>query len=182
MWCSNLMSPGREGEARPGDHIINSTTLHPEMVLGDWSRKDTLYGEGFSVIGNGELASQLREAILRLPAAPKPALAGVGGPEIVPLPASPVQDKTAPSSRRSFSEGGNVGEGSFFIGDDRRIRQVIDGQAEPVVYGGGQLWAGGALVGRRIGDLIGLRDRARTVLQSQNEGWPEEERNRARPS
>src|SRR5262249_17345959 len=30
---------------------------HPEMVLGSWSRKDTLYGEGFSVTGNGELAS-----------------------------------------------------------------------------------------------------------------------------
>ena len=30
---------------------------HPEMVLGTWSRKDTLYGgEGYSVLGNGDLA------------------------------------------------------------------------------------------------------------------------------
>ena len=41
---------------------------HPEMVLGTWSRKDTLYGgEGYSVIGNGDLAEQLKEAIDRLP-------------------------------------------------------------------------------------------------------------------
>ena len=34
------------------------------MVLGTWSRKDTLYGgEGYSVIGNGDLAEQLRAAI-----------------------------------------------------------------------------------------------------------------------
>src|SRR5712671_3798541 len=40
---------------------------HPEMVLGTWSRKDTLYGEGFSVLGNGDLAGQLKAAISRLP-------------------------------------------------------------------------------------------------------------------
>ena len=34
---------------------------HPEMVLGTWSRKDTLYGgEGYSVTGNGDLAEQLK--------------------------------------------------------------------------------------------------------------------------
>ena len=33
---------------------------HPEMVLGTWSRKDTLYGgEGYSVAGNGDLSGQL---------------------------------------------------------------------------------------------------------------------------
>ncbi len=41
---------------------------HPEMVLGTWTRKDTLYGgEGYSVLGNGDLAGQLKEAIHRLP-------------------------------------------------------------------------------------------------------------------
>ena len=40
---------------------------HPEMVLGHWSRKDTLYGEGYSVLSNGDLAGQLRQAIDRLP-------------------------------------------------------------------------------------------------------------------
>ena len=36
---------------------------HPEMVLGTWSRKDTLYGgEGYSVLGNGDLAGQLKDS------------------------------------------------------------------------------------------------------------------------
>ena len=29
------------------------------------------------------------------------------------------------------------------------------------------------MTGRRLAALIGLRDHARRVLQSQNEGWPE---------
>ena len=37
---------------------------HPEMVLGRWSRKDTLYGgEGYSVTSNGDLPQQLKQAI-----------------------------------------------------------------------------------------------------------------------
>src|SRR5207302_1963752 len=67
-----------------------------------------------------------------------------------------------------------------FVGDDRRIRQVVDGQSQLVVYGGGELWAGGALLGRRLGHLIELRDSARRVLQSQNDGWPEQARIDAR--
>ena len=35
-------------------------------------------------------------------------------------------------------------------------------------------------MGKRLAALIGLRDHARRVLQSQNEGWPEIERQRAR--
>ena len=40
---------------------------HPEMVLGNWSRKDTLYADGYSVVGNGDLSLQLKDAIQRLP-------------------------------------------------------------------------------------------------------------------
>ena len=37
---------------------------HPEMVLGTWSRKDTLYGgEGYSLLSNGDLSRQLPNAI-----------------------------------------------------------------------------------------------------------------------
>src|SRR5262245_36684886 len=32
------------------------------------------------------------------------------------------------------------------------------------------------MTGKRMAALIGLRDRARRLLQSQNEGWPEEAR------
>lgn len=145
---------------------INSYFLrHQEMVLGTWSRKDRLYDAGYSVLGNGDLAQQLDEAIRRLPetAASRPV-------PVEEKPPVPFSHPLLPS---------NIGEGSFFVRDGR-ICQCVDGQVEPVVYGGSQLWAQGALVGRRLGDLIGLRDKARGVLQSQNEGWPAEERNRAR--
>ena len=43
----------------------------------------------------------------------------------------------------------------------------------PVTYGGTALTAYGSLTGKRLAALVGLRDKARRVLQSQNEGWPE---------
>ena len=60
----------------------------------------------------------------------------------------------------------HLAEGSFFVGDDRTIRQIVDGEAVPVVYGGKQLTAYGNLTGKRLAALIGLRDKARRVLQS----------------
>ena len=140
---------------------------HPDMVLGHWSLQNSLYGEGFSVKSNGDLTTQLRDAVRRLPeftswsraSAPGP---GRVKPAFTPPPPLP-----------------HIDEGSFFT-QDGRIHQRLDGQSVPVVYGGSQLWEHGALTGRRLGDLIGLRDLARRVLQSQNEGWPEENRVAAR--
>ena len=41
---------------------------HIDKVLGNWSRKDTLYGgSGFKVTSNGDLSVKLREAVSRLP-------------------------------------------------------------------------------------------------------------------
>jgi N12 class adenine-specific DNA methylase len=42
--------------------------------------------------------------------------------------------------------------------------------------------ANGTMMGRRLAALISLRDRARRVLQSQNEGWPDDHRVEARRS
>ena len=47
---------------------------------------------------------------------------------------------------------------------------ALDGQTVPVVYGGKSLRAGGTLTARRVAALIRLRDLARRVLQSQNDG------------
>ncbi len=141
---------------------------HPEMVLGAWSRKDRLYGgnDGYSVLGNGNLAEQLSVAIRQLP-------------EYAPSPASPEQDKPAVTFTPPPLQA-HVGEGSFVVGDDRTIRQVVDGESVPVIYGGTTLTAFGTLTGKRLSALVGLRDRARRVLQSQNEGWPEANRDEAR--
>ena len=147
---------------------------HPEQVLGVWSRKDTLYGEGYSVAGNGDLAGQLREAVGRLPeAVPEHRANGATHPA-GPVPEPDRGPFTPPPPLP------HVSEGSFFVAADRRVHQVVDGRGVPVVYGGSELWAGGALLGRRMGHLIELRDLARRVLQSQNEGWPEEARKDAR--
>ena len=138
---------------------------HPEMVLGNWSRKDTLYDEGYSVVGTGDLAAELRAAIGRLPefaTSPSAVLA------------EPPPTCTPPPPER------HIGEGSFFVADDGTICQFIDGRASPVVYSGTQLRARGTHTGKRLAGLIGLRDLARRVLQSQNDGWPEAQRSEAR--
>ncbi len=140
---------------------------HPEMVLGAWSRKDTLYGgEGYSVRGSGDLAAKLNDAIQRLPEF-SPVQAGLGAEEHAPAFTPPPQEK-------------HVGEGSFFVTDNQVINQLVNGQAVPVGYGGTTLKANGTLTGKRLAALIGLRDAARRVLQSQNEGWPVEHREDAR--
>lgn len=138
---------------------------HPEMVLGNWSLKDTLYGtEGYSLASTGKLEEQLREAVARLPEFPqfRPS----------PKPAGPNLSSVALSEAQ-------LDEGSFFVRDGR-IFQQDGGQAVAVVYGGSELWAHGALTGRRLGDLIGLRDLARKVLKTQNEGRSEADRDAAR--
>ncbi len=143
---------------------------HPEMVLGDWSRKDTLYGgEGFSVIGNGDLKEQLRQAIERLPQVLKSQAEKANPPPAAINPAF-----TPPPPLR------HITEGSFFVGDDHAIRQIENGNAIPVVYGSTALTDHGTMTGKRIAGLIRLRDYARRVLQSQNEGWPETNRQQAR--
>jgi N12 class adenine-specific DNA methylase len=140
---------------------------HPEMVLGTWTRKDTLYGgEGYSVLGTGDLAEQLREAVGRLP-------------EYTPL--QPSQDQELPA--QVFAPPPperHISEGSFFVADDQTICQSLGGQAVPVVYGGTTLTAQGTHTGKRLAALIRLRDLARRVLQSQNEGWPQTHRDEAR--
>src|SRR5262249_39665396 len=62
----------------------------------------------------------------------------------------------------------------------RIVCQCIDGRIVPVAYGGTTLRAGGTLTGRRLAALVRLRDLARRVLRSQNEGWPDSARMDAR--
>lgn len=143
---------------------------HPSMVLGTWSRKDTLYGmDGYSVASTGDLTEQLRQAIGRLP-------------EFASLHVAPVPKESARVRSPSQSEQPDhpVAEGSFFVNRERVICQWIDGQPVPVNYGGRTLRAGETHTGKRLGALIRLRDLARRVLQAQNDGRPEQERINAR--
>jgi N12 class adenine-specific DNA methylase len=138
----------------------------PEMVLGSWALTDTLYGgEGYSVRGAGDLPAALAAAVGRLPEFPPfRASAPRAAPVAAPLP---------PPDR-------HVTEGSFFVADGGAVCQSVGGEAVPVVYSGRPLRADGGVVGRRVAALIDLRDLARRVLRSQNEGWPDAHREAAR--
>jgi N12 class adenine-specific DNA methylase len=145
---------------------------HPKMVLGTWTRKDTLYGgEGYSVTGSGNLAEQLKESVQLLPQFARQ--------QESTAETSSIQNGSPPTFAPPPPER-HIGEGSFFVGDDRVIYQSQDGKAVPAVHGGKTLTVYGTLVGKRLAALIGLRDRARRVLQSQNDGWPESQRDEAR--
>jgi hypothetical protein len=111
----------------------------------------------YRIVSNGDLAELLRAAIGRLPE-------GIASPAASAAAEPQVPSFTLP----------HLAEGSFFAGDDRAIRHITGGQAVPITYGGMKLKAGGTMTGRRLAALIGLRDHARRVLQSQDEGWPEE--------
>ena len=139
---------------------------HPEMVLGAWSTKDSLYGNGYSLKSNGNLATQLEAAIERLPK---------GVPQVSHSLDTETTQPIAPSSPEK-----HVSEGSFFVGPYHHIFQVVDGKAEQVVYSSTKLMSNGTMTGKRLASLIRLRDQARQVLRSQNEGWPEIQREEER--
>ena len=142
---------------------------HPEMVLGQYSRKDTLYGgdDGYSITSTGNLSEQLDQASARLPE-----LSSNTTTEFQPLPTATQTPQMLPSQ---------ISEGSFFVREDGMICQQIDSELIPVEYGGNPLNATGSnKTGKRLAALIRLRDLARKVLRSQNEGWPDEDRQAAR--
>ncbi len=153
------------------DVTVNRYFLnHPEMVLGSWSRENQLYGdEGFSIHSNGKLALQLAEAVARLP-------------EVQTVHPTHAEPEPAPARFTRPPPLKFLTEGSFFIGDDRTIYQIDGGQSQPVTHGTTVLKANGTMMGKRLIALIGLRDAARLVLQSQNEAWPEAERIATRKS
>ena len=93
---------------------------HPEMVLGTWSRKNTLYGE------------KLQRHVQR-----RPGRAAAGGRG--PLAEARRRRRPSPRPERAFTPPPplkHITEGSFFIRDDRTICQSLDGLSLPVVYGG----------------------------------------------
>jgi N12 class adenine-specific DNA methylase len=140
----------------------------PAMVLGVWSRHDRLYGsEGYTLTATGDLATQLAAAIQHLPQDVYTA-----------HPTAPAHPVPAPTTLPPLAP--HLTEGSFFVTETQALMQIQQGTAVPVTHGTTPLQAEGTLLGRRLAALIALRDRARRVLQSQNEGWPETQRHEAR--
>lgn len=162
-WLQTSLLPIEGMEVAINRYFLN----HPEMVLGNWTRKDTLYGgEGYSVTSDGDLEEQLNQAVNRL---------------------THIEPKSNAKSDQPIEKTGfiapapekHITEGSLFI-DRHVIYQMVNGQAERVVYGGTALTTQATMTGRRLASLIRLRDLARRVLQSQNDDWPVEHREAAR--
>jgi len=165
---------------------------HPEMVIGNWSRKDRLYGGegGYSITSSGDLATQLGEAIRRLPESTLVIPTAYNATHVISTAyknSNATLSLTQSASQPAFPPAfvppppeKHITEGSFFIGDDRTLYQLEGGRSQPVTYGGTLLKADGTMTGKRLAALVGLRDLARRVLQSQNEGWPEANRSAAR--
>src|SRR5207302_6126801 len=149
--------------------LVNRYFLqHPAMVLGTWSRHDRLYaGEGYTLTATGDLATQLAAASQHLPQ-------GV----YTAHPTAPAHPASPPAPLPPLEP--HLNEGSFFVTETRALMQIQQGTAVPVTHGTTPLQADGTLLGRRLAALIAMRDHARRVLQSQNEGWPEAQRQEAR--
>ncbi len=140
---------------------------HPEMVLGNWTIENQLYGQGFSITGSGNLERDLDEAVKRLPSFAKQIANKFESEPVV------ARFNRPPPVR-------HVIEGSYYVGDDQIIYQIEGGVSHPVTHGSTPLTANGTMMGKRLASLITLRDAARLVLQSQNDAWPEGERDKVR--
>jgi SAM-dependent methyltransferase len=137
----------------------------PEMILGEVALDHGMYGnDTLRVRGGDDYPARLAAAIATLP-------------EGVCTVRSRIWD--APEEAVSEIPPG-LGEGAFFVAPDKTLLQVEAGRAEPVTHGATVLKSDGGLMGRRLADLIGLRDAARRVLKTQNEGQPDEVREAAR--
>jgi len=148
--------------------VNRSFLQHPAMVLGTWSRHDRLYaGAGYTLRATGDLAPQLAVVIQRLPQ-------GV----YTAHPSAPAHPTSPPPALPPLAP--HLTEGSFFVTESKALMQIQQGAAVPVTHGTIPLQADGSLLGRRLAALIALRDHARRVLHSQNEGWPEAQRQEAR--
>ena len=149
---------------------------HPEMVLGTWSRQDRLYASesGYSLHRHWRPRRAVRRT--RYSRLPEGCLRAHNSPNCQ----RPQKNRSIPRLPLPPLEP-HITEGSFFIDDDKTILQVQQGEGVPVTHGDKPLRADSAgLMGKRLAALITLRDHARRVLQSQNEGWSEAHRQQAR--
>ena len=63
-WLETVLHPIEDTDV----YVNRYFAQHPEMVLGDWTLENQLYGEsGYSIRSNGNLEEQLLEAIEHLP-------------------------------------------------------------------------------------------------------------------
>jgi N12 class adenine-specific DNA methylase/adenine-specific DNA methylase len=141
---------------------------HPEMVLGTHALRRGIYGPAPSYTclprpGAAPLEVQLDEALDRLPS-------GL----FTPAPTSSIADDAdsigdePPVRPGTAADGATIKEGSYFVGRDGRLMQIIDGRGVGVAIrqgkGGEGIPASSAKI---IRALLPIRDAVREVLRAQ---------------
>ena len=141
---------------------------HPEMVLGDHAWRRGIHGAAPTYTcrprqDRTPLATLLTTALERLPAG------------IFVASAAPLADGDEEAGERagSAADGATAKEGSYRIGEDNRLMQVVDGVTRSVAIRQGRA-SDGILArdARIIRALIPIRDAVRAVLRAQAADLP----------
>lgn len=138
---------------------------HPEMVLGRHGWAGSQFGLAYTCEPDGRrLENALADAIARLPEDVHTP------PQQGPAAARPTQPLVRVGTA---AEGATVKEGSYLLGADGALMQVVDGIAEPVAVKSGKGTVGlFAKHARTIRALIPVRDAVRDVIRAQEQDQP----------
>ena len=168
-----------ETDALPGfeAHCNQYFLAHPEMVIGELTQTQGMYRDHeLSVPFPDDYEARLQAAIDSLPQ-------GAWQGSALPIPErfTDGQSATAPLTGTALAPR-SLPPGSLFVDKEGGICQVRDdlGTSEPMIRGSKPVHSLSGVVGTRLTGLIGIRDAARTVLATQREERPEEEREAAR--
>jgi N12 class adenine-specific DNA methylase/adenine-specific DNA methylase len=155
--------PAEDGEA--AIHVNAYFAAHPEIVLGRHGWTSSQFGLTYDCARDGrDLEAALLEATARLPK-------GIHHP---PLVATPTPRAAKPGLQvGTAAEGATVKEGSYLLGDNGTLLQVVDGRAEEVAVKSGKGTVGlFAKHARIIRGLIPVRDAVREVIRTQERDEP----------
>ena len=139
---------------------------HPEMVLGTHALASGPYGEAYTCLPRAgtDLGEALAAAVLRLPECVYD-----GEPEAVgPGDAEPA------STDRDDERGSSIREGSYFIGANGALVQMVDGEAVTIKMKKGRSTDGiFEKHARIVRKLIPIRDAVREILKCQetDQSW-----------
>ncbi|MBW4025582.1 MAG: lactate dehydrogenase [Proteobacteria bacterium] len=141
---------------------------HPEMVLGEHSQRRGIYGPGWSytcrpTMPTATIETQLDQAFSLLPA----------GITSAPDDAADAADEEDFAAIGRAADGATVKEGSYIVGKDGRLCQIIDRKSTVVEIRTGK--GGEGLTPRAakvIRALMPIRDAVREILRAQAAGRP----------
>ena len=155
--------PAEDGEA--AIHVNAYFAAHPEMVLGRHGWTTGQFGLAYDCARDGrDLDAALAEAVSRLPE-------GIHRPPRAA--AAPVRAARPAPEVGTAAEGATVKEGSYLLGDDGALLQVVDGRAQAVAVKSGKGTVGiFAKHARIIRGLIPVRDAVREVIRAQERDEP----------